>query len=154
MAKAKDRPSALAAFNALQLDEIDADIAQVDEEIAGLQKRRDSLTAIRKAVFIRDNGRPPRKNAKGAKRATAADSSAEPEHDQGDDSPSGTAADAGPTPQAVSLKLYHELRRSGPATADELAREVNLPVAMTVKMLDRSERFRRRSDDKYELRAG
>ena len=139
----------LELFGRLKLDEIDAEIGRHQAEIDERQKKIDSLKAIRKAVDIRDNGRPPRKWSEKRRGKAASNGHAEANGNghaaAGDDQP--------PTIQGVRMRIWHLLKRTGPLKAEAIAEQIGLPFALTQKVLDRCDKnFMRQSDDRWTLR--
>ena len=59
--KAADAPDVIQIFGRLTLAEIDAEISRLGSEIEPLQRAIESLRILRRAVDVRENGKPEKK---------------------------------------------------------------------------------------------
>lgn len=113
---AKEVPSLVDAVqkaSAKDLAAIDATIGDLQEKQQEIQRTIDGLTAIRKAIDIRINGKPPRAERKPkAKPSTAAAAIARATASDGDDEDSDRAKDR--------QKIYDYLHRIGRPTKPSL----------------------------------
>ncbi len=103
---AKTATNVLDTLKALDVGEIDAELDNIQEQIAELQASADKLRAVRKAVDLAVNGKPPRA-ARGTKKKAAAKPSA--------------PAPAGAIPSGLADRIRAYLVHSGPTSVGALA---------------------------------
>jgi hypothetical protein len=141
------KTSALELFNSLTLDEVRQQIAAVDEQIAALEKQRDSMRTIEKAIDIRDHGKP-KKNWNRKKKAapeleeSGHDSPARGEHTAShpsqlpDDEPRRPGRQPSPETRELRTRLYQVLRLEGPMTVADLSRHVKVDYGKVQNALE------------------
>lgn len=169
MAAAKT--SALDLFNSLTAAEVKAQIAEIDGAIAVLEKKRDSLRSIEKAIDIRDNGKPKRgwsekRKAKAAAKAAgngAAQTDDDPDDSDGEVTGRATTealapvrtATSGrtPSPETIELRnrLYQHIRIHGPMSVSELSRSLKVEYGKVQNAID-SAQFRKLPDGKWTIK--
>lgn len=122
------KSSALDLFNNLTIEDVRSQIAEVDTEIEGLEKKRDSLRTIEKAIDIRDNGKPKRQWSAKRKEKAAAKSTVDVT--QGDVPVAVVRLGSGrqTSPETLELRsgIYKLLRAKGPMATSEISRAMEV----------------------------
>ena len=159
MAASATKASALDLFNSLTLEAVREQIAEVDGEIAVLEKKRDSLRTIEKAIDIRDNGRVKKTWSRKPKKAADSDTVTVVTDTDTDDSDAAATqrpdASAGrkPSPETVALRdrLHKILRLHGPMKIGDLSRDAKIEYG-TVSNALTGPQFRKLDDGRYTIK--
>lgn len=145
--------SALALFTALSLDEVRAEITKLDAEIDAIEKRRDMLRTLEKALDIRDHGKKPRASRKrkgqAEKDGSHSDEPVVASKDVGETVEQRTAGRQ-PSPETVALRnrIFQHLRMHGPQKIGDISRNLSVEYGKVQNALF-GQQFRKLDDGRW-----
>lgn len=147
---AATKSSALDLFNSLSIDDVREQIVEVDAEIAVLEKKRDSLRTIEKAIDIRDNGKKQwSRKPKAKAEQVEAESPVDGDNSSATEQQSGSAGRR-PSPETVALRdrIHKILRLHGPMKISDLSRDTKIEYGKVQNALTGLQ-FRKLDDGRY-----
>lgn len=134
-----EKTSALDLFNSLTIEEVREQIATIDGEIAVMEKKRDSLRTIEKAIDIRDNGKPKKTWSKKQKEKAAEKGSTQVEvstETTTDSAPRGPGRQPSHDTLELRAAIYKLIRTKGPMATSEISRDLRVEYGKVKNALE------------------